>query len=237
MRSGALKDRLTERRTILARHHGSAFHSALPPIAGRARCERERLPRKPCFGLRPLARSMVRLTSATPSADLDHVFDHAPAEATNLGGVLGEDRVVEGVLGRHRAAPGFDTRRPFSRACCHSRLARTVTPKRRGDSIVTVGASGPLRIRRPVRSLIRLRAHHSWKVRTWSSARLVSGASSASTRLRMGVFCPRFCLGCFTSGPHDDRASRKKEKARPARNAPWTDLESPDLGLGDSRSL
>src|SRR5262249_36130647 len=84
-----------------------------------------------------------------------------------------------------------------ARDCCHSRLARTVTPKRRGDSIVTVGASGPSRIRLPVRSLIRLSWHHSTKVKTWSSARLVSGASSASTRLRMGVFCPRLnCLLC-----------------------------------------
>jgi hypothetical protein len=63
-----------------------------------------------------------------------------------------------------------------------------------------------------------LRRHHSWKPRTWSSASDVSGASSASIRRAIGVFVPRFCLGCLaTSGPSplDDRASRKKKKGPP----------------------
>jgi len=65
-------------------------------------------------------------------------------------------------------------------------------------------------MRRPVRSEIRLSAHHSWKLRTWSSASEVSGASSASTRLRMDVLRPR--LGCLvTSGPLNDRASHKEK--------------------------
>ena len=80
-------------------------------------------------------------------------------------------------------------------------------------------------MRRPVRSLIRFSRHHSTKLKTWSSASEVSGASSASTRRAIGVFVPRrFCLGCLaTSGFLNDRASHKKGKGPPRANAPQTD--------------
>jgi len=56
--------------------------------------------------------------------------------------------------------------RRSSRACCHSRFARTVMPNRRGDSCTLWGPSGPSRTRRPVRVEIPLSAHHSAKVKT-----------------------------------------------------------------------
>ena len=57
---------------------------------------------------------------------------------------------------------------------------------------------------------------------------------SANTRSRIGVLRPRFLRCLATVRSSDDRASRKKEKARPARNAPETDLKSPYLGIGRS---
>lgn len=53
-----------------------------------------------------------------------------------------------------------------ARDACQSLLLPREIPMRRDVSMVTTGAPGAFRIRRPVLGLILLRAHHSRKLRT-----------------------------------------------------------------------
>src|SRR5262249_53739905 len=71
-----------------------------------------------------------------------------------------------------------------SRDCCHRRLFATVMPNRLGDSRVTIGPPGALRMRRPVRLLIRFSAHHSGNVRTWLSFKSAGSTMVGSIRLK-----------------------------------------------------
>jgi hypothetical protein len=83
-------------------------------------------------------------------------------------------------------------------------------------------------MRRPVRSLTRFRRHHSWKLSTWSSVSDMSGASSASARLRMVVFGLRLeCLLLKSGPPMTGRAAKKK--ARPALCA----LDGPGIPISE----
>src|SRR5215472_3014873 len=122
----------------------------------------------------PVCFSISKLTRQIPNGVLVGAPSLFVAFDLQPFGIVGErlGRFLDRVYHRGRA---------LSRACCHSRLAATRMPMRRGDSCTNGGPSGPSRIRLPVRSLMRLSRHHSWKVRTWSSASEVNGASSAST--------------------------------------------------------
>jgi hypothetical protein len=55
-------------------------------------------------------------------------------------------------------------------------------PNRLGDSRVTIGPPGKLRMRRPVRLLIRFSAHHSGNVRTWLSFKSAGSTMVGSIR-------------------------------------------------------
>src|SRR5262245_15837398 len=126
--------------------------------------------------------AVVLLLEAPPALEM-HI---EPARAVRCCAPRGRVHHFE-VDGHERREPALVLARAHdarSRDCCHRRLFATVMPNRLGDSRVTIGPPGALRMRRPVRLLIRFSAHHSGNVRTWLSFKSAGSTMVGSIRLK-----------------------------------------------------